>query len=205
MEAACLKIQSLTPPNVRYFIAIILIILATVLISCRFQPVQTIFESNQKDVATDLNAKKIYILKKHARNADFNYLKLNNIDFFTETDKSLMAVFNPVGGNFNYYQFLATFKGKGYNHGNAPLIKEFHNVLIIKTDRNNKIIDAFHYTLEWAEPPFQYCLFKSSTDNVILTDNLEISQLKFIRTYSWSENNKEMKESGIIKIESLEL
>lgn len=166
------------------------------------KPVQIIFENSKSETPTTLTAIPVYVLKKQAKNADFNYSKLNAIDENTKgaiDTKNLMPVFEPISGTFNYYQFLATFKGKAYNGGEAITIKDFHDILIIKTDQNNKIIDAYQYTLEWAEPPLQYDLFKSSAKNLVLTDTLNIKQLKFKRTYSWNEKDKMLKENGIIK------
>ncbi|MBA3674028.1 MAG: hypothetical protein H0W75_03580 [Chitinophagaceae bacterium] len=182
---------------------IIFLTLTTILSSCHSQPMQTVFVSNQKDTATELKASKIYILKKKTTNSDFDYSKLKDIDGNikdTLNIRNLMPIFEPKSGQLNYFQFLATFKGEGYNGGEAPLIKDFHDILIIKTDTDNKIIDAFQYTLEWAEPPLQFDLFKSSADNITLINNLDIRQLKFKRTDSWSDDNKDLKESGTIQL-----
>lgn len=171
--------------------------------SCNSQNVQTVFENNRTDKATELNEPKIYRLKKQTANSDFNYSKLNDIDnhkMDTLNIRNVMPVFEPVSGQFNYYQFIATFKGEGYNFGDVPIVKDFHDILIIKTDNENNILDCYHYTLEWAEIPLQYDVFKGSTKNVKLTDDLEISKLQLLRTYSWSEDNKELKDSGIIRL-----
>jgi len=171
--------------------------------SCQSKPVKTTFETTQKDTATKLNATQIYVLKKVTENSDFNYPKLENIDSHkidTLNIRNLMPVFEPVSGHYKYYQFLSTFVAEAYNADGPPLFQEFHDILIIKTDKENKIIDAYQYTLEWAEPPLQYDVFKSSAKGITLTNNLDISELKLIRTYSWSEDNKEMTEGGIIKL-----
>ncbi|MDO5640561.1 MAG: hypothetical protein Q4G28_11915 [Neisseria sp.] len=183
-----------------------LLLFSTLLIglaSCQTDSVKTVFETTQKDTATGLNETKLYILKKHTENSDFNYSKLDDIDgntMDTPNASSLMPVFEPISGRYQYYQFLSTFVGQAFNVDEAPLFKEFHDILIIKTDHENKIIDAYHYTLEWAEPPLQYDLFKSSAKNVYLTNNLDINQLKFKRTHRWHNDDEEMKESGIIKL-----
>jgi len=169
--------------------------------SCNSQNLQSVFETNEIDKATELNENKIYRLKKQSTNSDFNYLKLNDIDGHkrdTLNIRNLMPVFEPVSGQFNYYQFVATFKGEGYNFGDVTIIKEFHDILIIKTDNENNILDSYHYTLEWEEIPLQYDVFKGSSKNLKLTDNLEISKLKLLRTYNWNEDNKELKDNGII-------
>lgn len=162
-------------------------------------PIKIVFETNLKDTATKLNETKIYILKKQTENSDFNYSKLDNIDgnrIDTLNPSNLLPVFEPLNGQFNYYQFLATFKGESYDGS----IKDFHDILIIKTNTEGKIIDAYQYTLESAEPPLQYDVFKSSIQNISLINNMDINQLKFMRTYSWSDENKELKENGVIKL-----
>jgi hypothetical protein len=182
---------------------ILFIPLMTGLASCQNKPVKTIFETTQKDTATRLNETKIYILQKETENSDFNYAKLDDIDgnkMDTLNVRNLMPVFAPVSGQYKYYQFLSTFVGEAYYSDGPPLFRDFHDILIIKTDNENKIIDAYQYTLEWAEPPLQYDVFKSSIKNISLTNNLDINQLKFKRTYSWSDDNRELKETGIIKL-----
>ena len=182
---------------------ILTIVITVGLNSCHSQNVQTVFETNEIDSATELNETKIYKLKKQTTNSDFNYSKLNKIDkhkIETLNIRNLMPVFEPVSGQFNYFQFVATFKGEGYNYGDASIIKNFHDILIIKTDSENNILDCYHYTLEWAEIPLQYDVFKGSAKNVKLTDSLEISKLQLLRTYSWSEDNKELKDNGKISL-----
>lgn len=149
-----------------------------------------------------LNETQNYILKKVTENSDFNYSKLDDIDgnkIDTLNARNLIPIFEPVNGRFKYYQFLSTFVGEGYNSDGPPLLQDFHDILIIKTDNENKIIDAYQYTLEWAKPPLQYDVFESSAKNIILTNNLDIAQLKFIRTHKWSDDIEE-KENGILKL-----
>ncbi|MDP1726345.1 MAG: hypothetical protein Q8M15_06145 [Bacteroidota bacterium] len=178
-------------------------ILLTGLASCQNKPVKTISELPQMDTLTIPNETKIYILQKEKENSDFNYSKLDDIDgnnFKTINIENLMPVFEPVNGQYKYYQFLSTFVGEAYNSGGPRLFKEFHDILIIKTDKENKIIDAYQYTLEWGELPLQYDVFKSSVNNISLTNNMDINKLKFIRTYGWNNDKKELKESGTIKL-----
>ena len=79
-------------------------------------------------------------------------------------------------------------------------IQTFHDILIVKTNNENKIVDAFQYTIEWAEQPFRYDLYRSSVRNLPLTDGMDISTLKFARTEFWDAKDKLLKESGIIKL-----
>ncbi|HEV8506060.1 MAG TPA: hypothetical protein VGQ53_11690 [Chitinophagaceae bacterium] len=183
--------------------SIILWILATVFTSCHSQTIITVFESKQKDSATELKGAKIYILKKQTTNSDFNYTKLNDIDGNIKDTLNIInsiSIFEPTNGQFLYYQFLSTFIGEGYNSDGPPILKEFHDILIIKTDKNNIILDAFQYTLEWAERPLQYDLFKSSAKGVVLTNNLDINHLIFKRTYSLRKDSENLNEKGTIKL-----
>jgi hypothetical protein len=173
------------------------------LASCQTKKsVKTIFTSIQKDTATELNQTKIYKLKKKTINSNFDYSKLVNIDGNikdTVNLKNLMPIFEPISGNYNYYQFIATFKGQG--HDFQEVEEYFHDILIIKTDNDNKIIDAYQYTLEWADPPLQFDLYKSDIKNLTLKTDLDISALKLTRTYFWDEKDRIHKESGRLKLE----
>ncbi len=173
-------------------------------VSCQTKPIKIIFVSTQNDSATALNEIKAYKLKKKTINSDFNYAKLNDIDGNikdTLNTKNLMPIFEPVSGEFTYYQLLSTFKGWGY-HGDGPsTIEDFHNILIIKTDSENKILDAYQYTLEWAEPPLQFDLYKSDVKNLVLKNGLDISSLKLERKDYWDKKDRVLKESGRIKLD----
>ncbi|WP_159778982.1 hypothetical protein [Flavobacterium sp. 9AF] len=164
--------------------SLLLILLLFVLISCRSQSMLMVYEFTQ------LNEPKRYILKKQATHADFDYSKLEDIDGYLglfKKPKKIIAAFEPVKGKYNYYQFMATYKGSSYNDGKGSVIKDFNDILIIKTNDENQIVDAYQYTLEWAEPPFQYDVFKSSAKNIKLTDNLDIEKLQLKRTNTESK------------------
>ncbi len=184
----------------KVFLTIALLLNISVgLVSCQTKPVKIVFVSNQNDTATELNQIKIYKLKKKATNADFDYSKLNDIDDNikdTLNIKNLMPIFEPTSGHFTYYQFISTFKG----HSFQEVDKDFHDILIIKTDGENKIIDAYQYTLEWAEPPLQFDLYKSDVKNLILKNDLDLSALKLTRKDFWDEKDRIHKESGRLKL-----
>ena len=186
-----------------YAVPFILAFLLAGSVSCQTKSVRTVFSSTQIDTATGLKEQKIYLLKKQTTNSDFDYSKLNNIDHNIEGHRNienLIPIFEPIGGQFNYFRFIATFKDEAYNGGDGPiLIKDSHDILILKTNNENKIIDAYQYTLEWAEPPSNYDLFKSSAKNLALTDNLDISTLKFIRTGNLYKGEI-LNESGKVKL-----
>ena len=174
-----------------------LIVFLTVgLLACNDNKVQIVFENNQQDSATNETATKIYKLKKKSLTSDFQYFKLDNIDDNIEDSLNTQAVFEPVRGQFTYYKFVATFKGLSFQEK----VKDFHDILIIKADKSNKIVDAFQYTLEWAEPPCQYDLYRITAKDLELIDNLDISSLKLMRTNYGGEEDKFSKDSGVIKL-----
>jgi hypothetical protein len=166
------------------------------ILSCNDKKAQVVFKNDQQDTATTQSEIKVYKLKKKSLASDFNYSKLDDIDDNIEDTLNVKSIFEPVAGHFVYYQFLATFRGYSFDETD----KVFHDILIIKTDKSNKIIDAYQYTLEWAEPPCQYDLFKATSKDLDLTDSMDIATLKFKRTYSWNEKDKFLKESGLIRL-----
>jgi hypothetical protein len=182
---------------------LILTLLLSVLVSCKSKPIEIVYEATNENKATELNETKLYILKKQTNNSDFDYSKLDGIDDdfgLFKKPKKISTAFEPVNGKYNYYQFIATFKGSSYNDGSGTIIKNFNDILIIKTNDENKIIDAYQYTLEWAEPPFQYDVFKLTAKNLILSNNFKIENLKLKRTDGWNKEDEFSKESGLIKL-----
>ncbi len=185
----------------KFFLIIALFnVISSPIVFCQTKPLEIIFASTQSDTATERNETKVYKLKKKATNSDFDYSKLDDFDNNTNDTlnlKNLMLIFDPIPGLYNYFQFIATFKG--YSIQNVE--KDFHNILIIKTDSKNTIIDAYLYTLEWAEPPLQLNLYKSDMKNVKLKDNLEISELKMTRKEFWDEEDRIYKGGGKLILE----
>jgi len=136
---------------------------------------------------------KEYKLISKTENADFNYKSLNLIDA-ARTRETRRNVFNPVKGKNTVYVFTATYKGFSYDNTE----KDFHDILIIKTDSKQKILDAYQYTLEWAEPPFSYDLYKASAKGLMLINQLPIESLLFRRVDYYKETDRELKETGVL-------
>lgn len=126
-------------------------------------------------------------------NSDFNYQSLNFIDT-TTTRETLRNVFNPVKGKNTVYVFQASYKGLSFNNAE----KEFNDILIVKTDSKQKILDAYQYTLEWAEPPFSYDLYKASAKGLTLINQLSVDKLLFRRVDYYKESDSELKETGVL-------
>jgi len=109
-------------------------------------------------------------------NADIDSNKFDLLNKFGAGFYLLNKVFKPEAGKFIVYRFICTFKGLS---ANTEKTKTFHNVIILKTNKSNVIVDAYQYTLEWSEEPFTLDLYRIKTKNLLLTDNLKVAKLKF--------------------------
>lgn len=87
--------------------------------------------------------------------SDLNYNALNS--FNASPSAMLDSVFNPLPGKFKVYRFIEANWGYAKD---ADSVSIFRNILIIKTDQSDKIVDAYQYTLDWAEPPLSCDLFR---------------------------------------------
>lgn len=180
-------------------------VIALLLTFCQSPKLRVVYESNGPDSATALHQPQLYHLKKKVVHADFTYHKLADMDANVGravTPATLMPIFAPVDGPYNYYLFQATFQGEAYRADNSePAIKKFHDILIIKTNDDHRITDAYHYTLEWAEVPLQYDLFRLSQPGLTLKDGLNIKDLKLVRTDYWTEDDTFLTQTGILKLQ----
>src|SRR5688572_29251993 len=114
-----------------------------------------------------VNAQKEYRLFEKLDSADFNYGSLYSIDTFPGRRKAFL----PVKGAFTVYTFIAAYKGVSHRDEQEY---EFHDILIIKTDKDNLIKDAFQYTLEWTEMPVSYDLHKSRSSGLVLANEFSV-------------------------------
>jgi len=102
--------------------------------------------------------------------------------------------FKPVKGKFIVYRFIATYRGVSFTQQQ----KEFHDILIVKTDNRNKIITAFQYTLEWADSP-EADLYRSTCKDVYMADNMCIEKFVFKRSADYDKENTSLDEHAILK------
>ncbi|MDQ3683365.1 MAG: hypothetical protein M3352_09880 [Bacteroidota bacterium] len=143
---------------------------------------------------TILNAQtKKYKLIAKTENTDFNYKALKNIDN-VETREARRNIFNPIKGKFIVYVFIATFIGLSFDNTE----KEFHDILIVKVNKEQKITDAYQYTLEWTEPPYSYDLYRARVKGVALTNQLSIDILKFRKLKYYKKKKRELNEQGVL-------
>ena len=168
-----------------------------------------------------------YRLKSVVKNADFNYKKLENFDDISDVKSAFIPVkqgkyaiytfiatskgraFWVPEGRKSLDSLEKLDKDKVDEKRYSILTKEelkqmnkletSHDILIIKTNLKNEIIDAYQYTLEWAEPQLSYDLFRSTNKNQKLTNGLSIEKLKFYSTQI-DRKKEPLEEKGIVRL-----
>jgi hypothetical protein len=118
---------------------------------------------------------KEYKLLSKSELSNFNYKALDHINTYDDRTK----VFKPVKGKFTVYTFIADFRGISRHREEI----DFHDILIVKTDKSGKILDAYQYTLEWGEMPLTFDLFRSKAKNISLTNGLSLDDLMLERVW----------------------
>jgi len=139
---------------------------------------------------------KEYKLIDKTVSADINYHAIDAIDTFTHGIKMLNQVFKPAKGKYIVFRFIATYTGLSY----TDKTKEFHDIIIVKTNQSNRIIDAYQYTLEWAELPSDTDLYKSTCKSAYLKDMMAIEEFKFTRPWYYDIQDRALKDTGNIKM-----
>ena len=143
--------------------------------------------------STFATAQKEYRLFEKLDSADFNYGSLYSIDTFPGRRKAYL----PIKGSFTVYTFIAAYKGLSHRDEQEH---DFHDILIIKTNNDNLIKDAFQYTLEWTEMPLSFGLYKSRSLNVVLRNELSVKKLNLQRVQETDNSSRESREDGVIKL-----
>jgi hypothetical protein len=121
---------------------------------------------------------KIYRLADKTNHADIDHNKLLDLNRCSPGYSLFNKLFRPVTGKYTVYRFLATYKGMSHR---TEKNESFHDVVILKTDISNHIIDAYQYTLEWSEMPLTYDLYKLTVNGLKLDNQLKIAAFKFKR------------------------
>jgi hypothetical protein len=132
-------------------------------------------------------------LYKKYKNADINYLTVKNINSLEHGYNAMIKFFEPVKGEFNVYIFIKEFKGIPLYFmeiNNPDSLETFHDMIILKTNKKNEIVDGFYYRLEWAEVPSQFLLFRTFCDPIQLIDNLIVGELKLLNEYEIYTNHE---------------
>lgn len=118
------------------------------------------------------------------KNSEINYLTIKNINSLDHGYESMIDNFKPIRGEFTTYIFIKEFNGANPNNSN----QNFHDLIILKTNKKNIILDGFYYRLEWAEIPSQSMVFRVFAENIELKPNLTVSDLNLLNEYEIYDN-----------------
>jgi hypothetical protein len=140
---------------------------------------------------------KEYKLIDKTPSANINYNSIKAVDSLTPGIKLLDQAFKPVKGRYVVYRFLATYKDPSLKNDQS----ELHDILVIKTERDNKVVDGYQYTLETAKQQASTDLYKSNCKNIFLTDSLRIDKLQLKRSEAKKQKDVALKEKGIIVLQ----
>lgn len=120
------------------------------------------------------------------KRSDINYLTIKNINKLEHGYDAMLQHFEPVKGQYTVYIFLKESKGTSIllsDSENPDSLVVFHDMIVLKTNRENEILDGFFFRLEWAEVPGQFMIFRSFCEPMQLVDNLNVSALNFLNEY----------------------
>ncbi len=119
-------------------------------------------------------------LIEKVEHSDINYLTTKNINSIEHSYEVMLQNFKPIKGQFTTYVFIKEFYGISKFDEKES---KFHDLIILKTDSNNIILDGYYYRLEWADVPSQYMIFRVFAENLILQNHLRVSDLKMLNEY----------------------
>lgn len=126
-------------------------------------------------------------LIQKADSTDINYLTIKNINSLPHSYESMLQNFKPIKGEYTTYLFIKEFEDETKYFGKQKL----HDLVIIKTNSNNIIIDGYFYRLEWSEVPSQSMIFRSFANNVELKNNISVLDLEFYNEFEMYNNQTE--------------
>jgi len=119
----------------------------------------------------------IYHLTEVKPNSDIDQKFVDNIDRvslpFPKDSSFQIGDIPTVRGKYTIYKFINAFEGMG-TFGE----KIFHRLLVIKTDKNRKIIDAYLHTLEWIDSP-SINLYRLTAKGLDLEEGINIRAFGF--------------------------
>ncbi|MDH4129707.1 MAG: hypothetical protein OEV44_13180 [Spirochaetota bacterium] len=135
----------------------------------------------------------IYHVVGVSNNADFDYEMINKIDSYKvpypKDSHFQIGDLKTKKGKFKIIKLINAYYGVVSYSKNKILI---HDILLLKVDKKSKVLDAYHYTLEWSDSP-SIRLFKMKAKNVYLRKELKLKDLKLV-----NNNGNELGKLGII-------
>ena len=126
--------------------------------------------------AGDRPAVKIYILKGIVQAADFDLKALRRIDAlpvpYPPGSRTQIGDLPTKRGRYFIYKYVAAYAGTSAEGG--PI--EAHDLLALKVGCSDVILDAWHYTLEWADAP-SLDLNRMRNAGLVLTRGFDVGSL----------------------------
>lgn len=113
-----------------------------------------------------------YYLYSVTQKSDINYSMISKLDSFPIGKVKLKNEFYPVSGNYTVLRFLSFSYGQGMESS-----FETNNVLILKIDDNQRLVDGYLYNLQWAEVPVTQALYRITSNKKRIKNKLSISSL----------------------------
>lgn len=105
------------------------------------------------------NAQSNYSSLDFKDQADLNYNKIGVIDSVSKSYQFMIdSVFNFVDGKYKIYRLVRKFQ---FYDKESKLV-ENHELLVLKVDSKKRIIDSYHYLLEFPELPSECMLYRLS-------------------------------------------
>lgn len=116
----------------------------------------------------------IYDILDIYNNADIDYARIDSLNNIGGGYNLINTVFLPQSGNYKIIRFLSTDYGTIFDEHDGFT----HNLLLIKVDENDEIIESYLYFLENPVMPLNGYLLKS-TKHIPLKNRMRIKSLKF--------------------------
>lgn len=139
-------------------------------------------------------AVKAYRLAAIVQGGDFDLRALRNIDSlpvpYPAGSRNQIGDLPLRRGKFLIYKFVAAYARTGAEGGAA----EFHDILALKIGCGDEILDAWQYTLEWADTP-SLDLNRMRKKGLVLKRGLEIANLDLANASTGSA----AEEEGVIE------
>ena len=129
-----------------------------------------------------------YYLYSVTQRSDINYSMISKLDSFPVGKVKLKNEFYPVSGNYTVARFLSFSYGQGLESN-----FETNNVLILKIDEKQQVVDGYLYCLQWAEAPVSKELFRIKNKGIKIKNKLPISSFFNFKEKNANEDSKKRK------------
>ena len=131
----------------------------------------------------EVNAQKVskpnfYLLDK-TEYSDFNVEKIKMINSESKGRVMLDSVFNVVKGNYTVYRFLTYDSGVLFDESG---ILELNEIIILKVNKKNKIVDGYKYFLQNPVMPSTCNLYRI-TRKIRVRPIIKIQNFKFKKVH----------------------